>query len=163
AWDYFKKACEVGSTRTCQTIAKSALKRDDTSEAIFAYSHLCEKDIPGSCATLIELRRLKSENDGRRAQLELMQRQAESTRALQMQQLEATMATQRMEAMRTMLQGFQRAFQPVPVAPIAPSSGSNSPLVAHPEGIFWVRLRPNAGMGFSSLSGHLRHTFQQHS
>jgi hypothetical protein len=121
AWDYFKKACEMGSTRTCQTIAKSALKRDDTSEAIFAYSHLCEKDIAGSCDTLIELRRLKSENDGRSAQLELMQRQAESTRALQMQQLEATMATQRMEAMRTMLQGFQRAFQPVPVAPIVPS------------------------------------------
>lgn len=127
AWEFFKKACEHGSMKTCQTIGKGALKRNDNDTAIFAYSTLCEKDISGSCDTLIQLRRMKAEEDDRKAQRELLQAQM----ALQMQQaeqarlerLEAAQAAARAESIRAMMQGFQtmqKAFQPAPIQPITP-------------------------------------------
>lgn len=115
AFQVFKNACEFGHTQTCKLIAKSALKNNDTDLAIFAYSTLCEKEYKNSCSTLIELRRMKSEQDDRKELMAYQVRQAEEARLDRIRAQEAQAEANRRAAAIQMINGIQKSFQPKPV------------------------------------------------
>ena len=115
AFQYFKNACEYGHIQTCKLISKIALKNNDTDLAIFAYSVLCEKEYKNSCTTLIELRRMKSEQDDRREMMAYQVRQAEESKLERIREQEAQAEANRRAAAIQLINGIQKSFQPKPV------------------------------------------------